>query len=680
MTHSIPSESIVEILRSYSTQDDKVAFRFLDKNGFEVDSITYHELFARALSVAEKLKGKGEKGSTIMLLYPPSIEYIVSLFASFLAGFIAVPLYPPNKKRLDVLTNILNDSHCKLILTTEQVVNSSLSQSVFDGVDCEAPEVIVSDKFEFNSVDSFQLAKFRPHTITAFIQYTSGSTGKPKGVAISHRNIVENTRHLTHSSGATSDEVFVNWLPLFHDLGLVTGVFLPIYLRATAVLMAPITFIQKPELWFQSIERYNATVAGAPNFAFDLCAERISPEQFSSEALSSWRIAFNAAEPVRAETLERFVQRFSTIGFEKSSVFPAYGMAESTAFVSGGPSDNTYIKLIADTDELANNRFVEATCEARHTTELIGCGQIRDSHPVRIMSTSTGEILKDGEIGEIQVAGGSVSEGYWNKAELNAQVFNILVDDADTQTRRFYATGDLGFLWKNEIFIAGRIKDIIIINGVNYYPHDIELCAAKVNSALSSDSTIATETSAGNVVLILEVSRNQIKHLDYPEVATQIRNCVFQQAGLRLADVIFVKPFSLPKTSSGKVQRSKSRDLLLKGQLPIITGSPSQNNDTPAPVVKLSDTESTLVSVIRKLIGIDEFDIHQDFVDTGFDSLKLIEFAALLPQRFNGVSISLEELDTFSSVHQLAAYIDYKIAYKKGASSLPSAQNKRVVL
>jgi acyl-CoA synthetase (AMP-forming)/AMP-acid ligase II len=398
----------------------------------------------------------------------------------------------------------------------------------------------------------------------AFLQYTSGSTGTPKGVVITHANLMHNQRAIQSAMSLSEESLFVGWLPLFHDMGLIGNVMQSLYLGIGCVLMPPMAFLQKPVRWLKAISSYRATISGAPNFAFDLCVDKVTPEQQVGLDLESWSIAFNGSEPVRAETFERFVNAFRSIGLRASSCYPCYGMAEATLLVSGVTAGREPDVLEIDFDLLRLGAVKNASGAGGRSARLVSCGKPRLDVRVIIVDPELRQRCADDVIGEIWVAGGSVAAGYYNKPALTKKTFGAFLTNGEGP---FLRTGDLGFMRDGHLYITGRLKDVIIVRGRNYYPQDLESTACKSNPLLTGIGAAVVIEKGGetSIVIVHEVKRQGFRTNELNAVAADVREAIAFEHGLRVSRVILVKPGAVPRTSSGKVRRSKCRELVENG-------------------------------------------------------------------------------------------------------------------
>jgi thioester reductase-like protein len=549
-------------------QPKQTAYIFLQDGEIETKRITYQELEQKAREIAATLQNlKLSSGDRAILLYPSGLDFICAFLGCVYAGVIAVPAYPPRSNHsMSRLMTIVADAEATVALTT-----STLSVKIQNWLakfpKFAAIKILKTDKAPENFQNSWQELSVTQDTL-AFLQYTSGSIAKPKGVMVSHGNLMHNEQLIEMAFGHTNQTVVVGWLPLFHDMGLIGNVLQPLYLGVPSIFMPPATFLQSPLRWLQTISRYKATTSGGPNFAYDLCVRKITPEQRINLDLSSWSVAFNGSEPIRAETLERFADAFNQCGFRASAFYPCYGMAETTLIVSGGlKTASPVIKNFQKDSLLVNKRHLTNQDDVNAQT-FVGCGKPLSDLQVVIAHPEKKTRCQFDEVGEIWVSGASVAKGYWNYSDLTQQTFQAYL--ADTNEGPFLQTGDLGFFKDGELFVTGRYKDVIIIRGRNYYPQDIELTVEQSHPALrlNCGAAFAVEVEGEKrLAIVQEVERSHLRNLNTEEIVIAIRQAVAQQHELEVYAVLLLKTGSIPKTSSGKIQRSNCRTGFLDGSL-----------------------------------------------------------------------------------------------------------------
>lgn len=559
--------TLIDILeRHASARSARTSYVFLEEDG-TTRRRSFAELYARVQAIAAHLQGVLGRGERALLMYQPGLDFIEIILACFAVGVVAVPIQPvQNRRVVGHLASIMQDADCRALLTngaTEQTIRRALPD-----VAATLPELVW---IKTDSIDDICRKDFRRPAVSseelAFLQYTSGSTGAPKGVMVSHGNVLHNEATIQRAFGHDASTVVVGWLPLYHDMGLIGNVFQPLYLGIPSVLFVPMTFLMSPVTWLRAISQWRATTSGAPNFAYELCVQRIAEEDMQGIDLSSWRIAYNGAEPVKAHVIDAFIRKFEPYGFRREAFYPCYGMAETTLFVSGRAPTAPVVKLPVNAERLAKNLIVPAE-DAR--TVLVGCGQTHGDHHVKIVAPETRAVLPDGHIGEIWVSGPSVARGYWGKPDLTEATFHAhTVDGAGPYLR----TGDLGFWHQGELFITGRLKDVIIVRGANHYPADIESTVYHGQEALRDGGAAAFAIDGdadSKLVVVAEADRHIVAKLDVAmvrSVVAKARKDISDLHGLRLHDLVLVRPSTLAKTSSGKIRRNHCRELYLNGCL-----------------------------------------------------------------------------------------------------------------
>ncbi|MHC5767665.1 MAG: amino acid adenylation domain-containing protein [Nostoc sp.] len=563
------SSTFVDLLRLRSSiQPNRDAFTFLLDGETEQTTLTYQELDRRSRRIAAQLQALGLTGERALLLYPAGLDFLVAFFGCLYAGVVAVTAYPPrNERNTPRIKAISIDAQAAIALTTTEIlptVRSLMSQKT----DLESLQWLTTDNLALGIEDTWQQPCIDRDTL-AFLQYTSGSTGTPKGVMISHGNLLHNADTTCQFMEHSPESKFVTWLPMYHDMGLIGGILQPLYGGFPCIIMPPTSFLQRPYRWLQAISHYKGTTSGGPNFAYELCTQKITPEQKETLDLSSWSVAFNGAEPIRDDTLERFAAAFAGCGFRKEAFYPCYGMAETTLMVSGVQKATSPIIKTVQKSALESNRVVESSVQDENIYHFVSCGRVIPQLEVAIANPETLSSCKPDEIGEIWVSGPSVGQGYWNRDRETAETFHAYL--SDTGVGPFLRTGDLGFLQNNELFITGRAKDLIIIRGRNLYPQDIELTAERSHPSLNSGASAAFTVEVDNeerVVIVQELKFRAKPNL--AEVISAIRQAVTEEHEVQVYAVVLIKPGSIAKTSSGKIQRRATRAQFQNGELHII--------------------------------------------------------------------------------------------------------------
>lgn len=595
--------SLVAVLRFRAQrQAHRIAYTFLENGERPLKSLTYGELDVQARQLAVHLQALGLQGERAVLLYPPDLDYIVAFFACLYAGAIAVPAYPPsNGRHMPRLQAIVDDSRAAVILSPQSVADT-LRQFRGDSFNLLDKNWLATDHLTAVDAELWRLPLLHDND-PAFLQYTSGSTGEAKGVIVSHGNLMANQQLIKRRFGHTADSTVVGWLPLYHDMGLIGNVMQPLYCGAGAILMSPLAFLEKPVRWLQAISDYRAHTSGGPNFAFELCTGKISAEEKAGLDLSSWRLAFNGAEPVNPATLARFSDAFAECGFKRQAFYPCYGLAEATLLATGGDKNTEPTLATFTKTGLEQGQVRPATGDDAASRQLVGCGGIdaETGQRIRIVDPESGERCRHDQIGEIQLGGPSISLGYWHNQAATTQTFTL---DADGQSR-WLRTGDLGFIQDGELFVSGRLKDLIIIRGRNYYPHDLEYAVEAATDALTPGATAAFALNGGDgekLVVLAELKRNRLRQPDYRAEFAAIRTRLVEECGIQVDTVMLLKPGAILKTSSGKIRRSACRQAFeqrqlkivaadeLSGESAIAAGSQAQTCES-APASRVADRE-----------------------------------------------------------------------------------------
>ena len=587
--------SLLDILSDRAKyQSEQQAYIFLQNGETESGSLTYGELDRQARAIAAEIQSW--RGERALLIYPSGLEFITAFFGCLYAGVVAVPVYPPRRNQnLSRLLSIVNDAQAKIALTTTSIL-ADLGQRCEEQPDLAQLKLIATDILASNSQESApQLVK--PETL-AFLQYTSGSTGTPKGVMVTHGNIIHNQQVIHQAFVHSEKSIVVGWLPLFHDMGLMGNVMQPMYLGIPCILMPPVAFLQQPIRWLQAISKYRATTSGGPNFAYDLCIKKVRPEELPNLDLSSWDLAFNGAEPIRAETLEQFERKFASCGFNYSAFYPCYGMAETTLFTTGGDKHQQPVIQGVLAEELEQHSVVETEILSPSSRVFVGCGRPYLNTTVIIVNPESLISCKKGQVGEIWVSGESIAAGYWHRPETTKETFQAYLKD--TGAGPFLRTGDLGFLQEGELFVTGRIKDVMIVRGQNYYPQDIEMTVQNSHIALRPNSGAAFTLEVKGeerLVIVQEIERTYFRKLNVPEVLGEIIQAVTAQHGLQIYATALIKTGSIPKTSSGKIQRHACKVGFLDRSLNVV----EDWSEDPAQKAKFRYLQIDVESLLEKV-------------------------------------------------------------------------------
>lgn len=578
--------NVVDILRQRAQyQPERLAFTFLQRASVEESRMTYAELDRQARAIGTVLQRKGAAGTPVLLLHAPSLEYIAAFFGCLYAGAIAVPAYPPHSARmLPRIQAIMKDTQAKIVLTSTEILASLRSnQALLPAL--EQLDWIATDTLDSRLAEMWQEPVIRKEDL-AFLQYTSGSTDIPKGVMVAHSNLMHNLSMISQQCKQTSESYSVSWLPPYHDLGLVCGILYPCYEGFPATLMAPVTFLQRPFLWLQAMSTHKATLSMAPNFAYELCCRKVTPEQKATLDLSHWEVAANGGEPVRVETLLRFIATFGPCGYRASTHFPGYGMAETTLILATSYAQRSFLATTFSESALQHRRVVEVAPQEPEARTIIGYPHMSPNQQVVIVDPETRRLCAPGQIGEIWATGPSITTGYWHRPKETEETFHAYT--ADPKQGPFLRTGDLGFMHNEALFVAGRAKDLLIIRGLNHYPQDIELTVESSHHAIRPGCCVACSIEADGseqLVVLAEIdphyrplgdssavaadpeAKTQCKWLDPQEVLTAIRAAVAEGHDLQIHTLLLLKAGSILKTSSGKLQRRATRAEFLAGRL-----------------------------------------------------------------------------------------------------------------
>jgi acyl-CoA synthetase (AMP-forming)/AMP-acid ligase II/acyl carrier protein len=563
---------MVELLASQAAeQPDGVAYMFLDDRDGETQ-ITFGELDRRARLIAARLQLELKQGDRALLVYPAGLEFISAYFGCMYAGVVAVPAtYPKPKRPMPRLQRIAVDCDAHVALSTAQTL-TTLDPELLSA-DAATNQWVATDELTDDLADLWRRPTIEKNDL-AFLQYTSGSTSDPKGVMVSHANLLANLERIRQSFGIgeleedAASSTGVSWLPAYHDMGLIGGILTAMYMGGRTVLMSPTAFLQRPMRWLQAISEYNGIISGAPNFAYEYCVRRISAEERATLDLSRWRLAFCGAEPIRSETLVHFAKTFSDVGFKFKSFLPCYGLAESTLLVAGADYREEPTILPVNRAALAKHKVALACGEPdAMIQQLVGCGAPVNDHTVVIVDPEHGTEVEDGEVGEILVQGPSVTQGYWNRPEETELEFAAVVPGREG---KFLRTGDLGFFREGELFITGRVKDVIIIRGSNHYPQDIEQSAEEAHPAVMPGAAFALSGDGGERLVVVHQLDRQFRGSDHQEIIQAIRRCIVEQHELDPYAIVLIRQTSLPITSSGKVQRNLCREQYVAGELKVV--------------------------------------------------------------------------------------------------------------
>jgi acyl-CoA synthetase (AMP-forming)/AMP-acid ligase II len=572
--HALPpilqSATLVDILRKQALeQPNSQSFTFLIDGENQAVHLTYGQLDRKVRSIASQLQALDMTGGNALLLFPSGLEYVCAFMGCLYAGVVAIPSSPPNpaqmERTLDSIQRIMADARPRVVLTTVAV--RSMAEKLFAGMpQWQTLQWLATDDIPEQNAEDWQEPQINGDTL-AMLQYTSGSTAAPKGVMLSHGNILHNQSLIPQRCLLTKESTHVTWLPLHHNLGLMLGVALNLYLGAHSVLMSPISFLQRPYRWLRAISQYQAHTSTAPNFAYDLCAQKISPQELSTLDLRSWELAMVGGEPVQQDILARFAKIFAPQGFRPEAFLPGYGMAEITVMISVGKKEELPSFKALSKEFLEQGQAVDGPMDSPDTIKAVGYELFPEDQQLAIVGPEKLQPLPPGEIGEIWVKSPSVAQGYWGQPAKTAETFQAYLPDLEGGP--FLRTGDLGFIKDNQLFITGRCKDLIIINGRNHYPQDLELTVQKSHPSIRSGGCAAfslTNTDGERLVIVAEIDVPEGTTPDLKAITLVVQQAIGAGHGLR-ASVALLKAGSIPKTAIGKAQRFACRAGYLAGTL-----------------------------------------------------------------------------------------------------------------
>lgn len=695
-------ETLIQLLQWRAVhQRNETAYLFLNDGETDEVRLTYGQLDTWARTIAAQLQPLNIQGERVLLLFPASLDYLAAFFGCLYAGAIAVPVYPPHPAKLERslprIQSIAVDAQPRVALVTSAML--STTERLFSQMTGRAEvRCLAIDRIDQRLANQWREPIMAGESL-AFLQYTSGSTATPRGVMVSHRNLLHNHRMLQSAFQHPPEAPYVSWLPLFHDMGLIGNALQALYVGAPCILMAPMAFLQRPVRWLQAISRYKAATSGGPNFAYDLCVRQTTPEQRAALDLSHWQLAFNGAEPVRADTIDRFTAAFAPVGFRREAFYPCYGLAEATLFVAGGVKSEAPLIGSFQSDALDNRRVVPGTADDPSCRRLVSCGTTWLDQTILIVDPETGRPCERDQVGEIWIAGANVAQGYWNLPEKTTQTFQTRL--ADTESDPFLRSGDLGLIWNDQVFVLSRLKDTIIIRGRNHYPQDIEATVERSHIALRPGCGAACAVdvdSQERLVIVHEIERRFIHKLDVAEVAAAIRQIVADEHEVEVFAVVFLKTGTIPKTSSGKIQRHACRIGFLQQTLAAVgqwqQPAPSrdqqdQQADQAASTARSSarvsaeEIQSWLTHEIarRRQISAHEIDIRQPFAAYGLSSAELVSLSGALEQWLER-RLSPTLLYDYPTVETLAHYLVQKPASiaPPVAAAAPSYQTEPIAV
>ena len=569
--------SICSILFDAATDcPDKSLFVFPETRWNSADRLTYQELATRSSAAARVVSRMARPGDRALLLFPTGAAFWEAFFGSLTSSVIAVPLKIPNLHRLsEHLEQVCRDCEPSVLLTNQKTADLLRTVAEIHPA-LSRLAVVTPDQWRCETPSS-EVLPTNFHQ-TAFLQYTSGSTARPKGVQISHANLMANMTMIRDRMGIrTGADSTVSWLPHFHDMGLVGSYLTTLFTRNSCTCFPPEEFALRPATWLRSISTEQASICGGPDFAFRLCVDKVSEDEMDAVDLSSWRVAYVGAERIRSDTIRLFTERFSAWGFRSNSFFPCYGLGEATLMATGGPTGSGPVIRSVSSEALRANR-IEGAASSRDEQLLVGSGHTFEGSSVLIVDQQTGAPLPDEAIGEIHLSGDSITRGYFRKEELNQHVFRDV--SLHKTSRRFLRTGDLGFLSGGQLFVTGRIKELIILRGRNLYPEDVELIVDDAHEALQARGCVAfsvEQEGLESLIIAVELRRSAMKNPPQESIMSAIRLKVAHGFGVNPDKILLLRPFTIPRTSSGKPRRLAVRESYLNGTLATLNEAPNSS-------------------------------------------------------------------------------------------------------
>jgi len=581
---SLPTSirTLVDLLLYRALQTpNQTAYTFLLDGELEEENITYAELDKKARAIAAHIQTFAKPGERVLLLYPPGLEYITAFFGCLYAGVIAVPAYPPRLHRtLARLKAIATDARSHIALTTTSL-HSRVESLITQIPEFKDLRSITTDNIDASLSNKWAEFKFQEKQLS-FIQYTSGTTGLPKGVALSHENLLNNVSLIYRFFEMNDQSIGMSWLPPYHDMGLIGGVLSPLYAGVPCIFMSPVAFLQKPFRWLQSISRSKATHSGGPSMAYELCLKKITPEQRDTLDLSRWELAFCGADSISCDILKKFTKFFGPCGFNPNALYPCYGLAEATLFVTGGEKGGSLRISSFDQNSLEYQGLAKPASDKVKSWKIVSCGKPKEEQKVRIADPNTHYSCPEEKVGEVWLAGKSIAQGYWDHPEETKEFFQAYL--RDTGEGPFFRTGDLGFMKNGELFLIGRLRDAIAAHNRQIFPQVIEESVERSHSSVRNNCSAVFSIEVDRnteLVAVAEFERrnsdndHHLEHeknhpINFQEVLQAIYHSVVKNHGIEPYAIVLVKVGSISKTSSGKTQRYACKADYLSNKLEII--------------------------------------------------------------------------------------------------------------
>ncbi|MCA9229860.1 MAG: AMP-binding protein [Planctomycetales bacterium] len=673
-------QSLSEMLQQRASAfPHRAAFVYEDETR-QSEQWTYGELDVRSRQIAAWLTDHCNVGDRALLVYPPGLEFAAAFFGCIYAGVLPVPAtYPKPRRPMPRVDAIANDCQPTVVLTHSSVLSGLCLEE-------QSPAICAADWQATDEIVDPQLADFCPIARQAedlaFLQYTSGSTSEPRGVMVSHGNLLHNLAAICEGFAieTQADQVpkGVFWLPAYHDMGLIGGILTPIYVGGTSYLLAPTTFLRTPRRWLELLSETRASISGAPNFGYELAVQKTTPAERSELHLQDWRLAFCGAEPIHPDTLQEFADAFAVAGFRSSAFYPCYGLAEVTLLATGGLGPAEPRIVAVDRQQLSSHQATCIESSDPRAVPLVSCGSARNGNTVAIVNPQSVVECREGQVGEIWVRGGSVAQGYWNQEQLNRELFHSSLNG--DRSCEFLRTGDLGFYLGGELFVTGRLKDVIIIRGRNHYPHDLERTAQAAHEAVDLGAAFSVEAEREEQLVVVHQIRREHRKADMDEVLRSIRTSIVDEHELDPQAIVLIRPVSLPITSSGKVQRSRAREQYLANELPVVAqwSRPLENRQAETdqngqallapgflesslsadPAQLTAEVEKWLISWLTERADLAQGAMQPEtpFAELGIDSLTAVEISQEMDQLL-GLQLPPMVIWSYPSAAGLSAYL-----------------------
>jgi natural product biosynthesis luciferase-like monooxygenase protein len=689
--------SLVELVRRRATeQPDREAFTFVREVKGTETTWTYAELDLAARRIAAWLQSQNLCGQRVLIVFPQGLEYIAAFLGCLYAGSVAVPIYPPRLNRhLHRLGFVIKDAQPTVALTASALL-SKIESSRAGAPELQSVRWCPVDEIPGDMANRWQSPIITERSI-AFLQYTSGSTATPKGVMVTHANLVHNERMIQKAFGVTDTSVIVGWLPLYHDMGLIGNVLQPLWAGAHSILLSPTTFVRQPVKWLSAVSQYRGTISGGPNFAYDLCLKKITEEERASLDLSTWNVAFNGSEPIRWETVEQFAQTFSACGFRRQALFPCYGLAEATLFVSGGLREAGPQMHTLGESALEQNRVTPAREGTIHARTVVNCGSGQLEEKICIIDPQTLEPCAPDRVGEVWIAGPHVTMGYWNQPTATEQTFHAYTIQGEGPYLR---TGDLGYLADGQLFITGRIKDLVIIRGRNHYPQDLEYTISRSHPFFELGTSVAfsIDVDGEPQLVLIHEGQDTDTRFNFESLTRTATRALAEEHGIQLHTFALAQAGALPKTSSGKICRQECRKKFLAEELKLLAltnekvrahkKSAVNGQEPPADLAEGTiQGQSMVESAVREMVATvlrvspDHIDMATPLSAFGLDSLMANELKARVEGQWK-IELELEDVIEGSSIESLAVKVLWETQrrHRSGCPIAPKQQAKQYPL